>query len=288
MKGLIVKGIAGFYFVKAGSRVFRCRARGLFKKDGVTPLVGDIVDIEVQEDGDAVVCSIDERKNQFIRPQVSNVDCFITVVSAAKPEPNFSVVDRFLTIAEKNNADSVICINKADIVEKKKISGIEEIYKGVYPVACVSALTGEGVEELKLSLSGRKYAFAGPSGAGKSTLLNALAPSASAETGEISRKTSRGRHTTRHAEIFETDSGAMIYDTPGFTSFNVDGVEAVELQQFYPEIEALFGKCRYSNCMHIKETGCAVRDAVNAGVIHESRYASYREIYEEIVNKREF
>ena len=288
MKGLIVKGVAGFYYVKADGGLFRCRARGIFKKDGIAPLVGDYVEIEILNDGEAVVNKIAERKNQFIRPQISNVDCFIVVISASKPEPNFSVIDRFLILAEKNMADAIICVNKIDIVEKTKTDGIREIYKGVYPVACLSALTGEGVEEFKLSLSKCKYALAGPSGAGKSTLLNALEHSASAETGEISRKTSRGKHTTRHTEIFGAASGAMFYDTPGFTSFDADGVEAAELQQLYPEIEALAGKCKYRDCKHIKEKDCAVRDAVTAGRIHESRYVTYMEIYGEISQKRGF
>jgi ribosome biogenesis GTPase len=288
MKGLIVKGIAGFYYVKADDTVFQCKARGIFKKDGIVPMIGDIVTIEVRKDGDAVIHTIEERKNEFIRPPVSNVDCFLVVSAAAKPEPNLKVVDRFLVMAEKNKAEAVICVNKTDIAEEVKIRKMKEIYEGIYPVIFVSALVGDGVDVLKSFMKNEKYALAGPSGAGKSTLLNALQPSAEAETGEISRKTSRGKHTTRHAEIFETGPGAMIYDTPGFTSFDVEGVEADELQHLYPEIEALFGKCKYRNCMHIKETGCVVLDAVKSGIIHKSRYSSYKEMYEEIINNREF
>jgi len=288
MKGLIVKGIAGFYYVKADSEVFQCKARGIFKKYGIIPMIGDIVTIEVLPGGDAVINAIDERKNEFIRPPVSNVDCFVIVIAAAKPEPNLKIVDRFLAIAEKNKAEAVICVNKIDLAEEAKIKTIKEIYEDIYPVVFVSALSGDGIDTLKSLMKNEKYAFAGPSGAGKSTLLNVLQPSAKAETGEISKKTSRGKHTTRHAEIFETEFGAMVYDTPGFTSFDVIDAEADELQHLYPEIEKLYGKCKYRNCMHIKETGCAVRDAVKSGIIHKSRYGSYKEIYEEIITNREF
>ena len=288
MKGLIVKGIAGFYYVKADSEVFQCKARGVFKKDGIIPMIGDIVTIEVLPDGNAVINAIDERKNEFIRPPVSNVDGFVIVIAAAQPEPNLKIVDRFLAIAEKNKAEAVICVNKIDLAEEAKIKTIKEIYEGVYPVVFVSALSGDGIDTLKSLMKNEKYAFAGPSGAGKSTLLNALQPSAKAETGEISKKTSRGKHTTRHAEIFETEFGAMVYDTPGFTSFDVIDAEADELQHLYPEIEKLYGKCKYRNCMHIKETGCAVRDAVKSGIIHKSRYGSYKDMYEEIIANREF
>ena len=288
MRGLIVKGIAGFYYVKAGGEVFQCKARGVFKKDGIVPMVGDIVTIEVLQDGNAVINAIAERKNEFIRPPVSNVDCFVIVIAAAKPEPNLKLVDRFLAMAEKNKAEAVVCVNKIDLAEKAIIQTIREIYEGVYPVVFTSALSGAGIDALKALMKNEKYAFAGPSGTGKSTLINAMQPSAEAETGEISRKTSRGKHTTRHAEIFETEFGAMVCDTPGFTSFDVIDAEADELQHLYPEIEKLYGACKYRNCMHIKETGCVVRDAVKTGLIHQSRYDSYKEIYKEIINNREF
>jgi len=289
MKGLIVKGIAGFYYVKTDDAIFECKARGIFKKDGIIPKIGDVVTIEVLQDGNAVINAIDERKNEFIRPPISNVDCFVVVIAAAKPEPNLRVVDRFLVMAEKNKAEAMICVNKTDLADEEKIQAIQEIYENIYPVVFVSAFSGSGIDALRASMGKKeKYALAGPSGAGKSTLLNALLPSAEAETGEISKKTSRGKHTTRHAEIFEIGSGAMVYDTPGFTSFDVIDVEADELQHLYPEIEKLYGQCKYRNCMHIKEAGCAVIDAVKAGTIHQSRYDSYKEMVEEVINNREF
>jgi len=289
MKGLIVKGIAGFYYVKTDDAIFECKARGIFKKDGIIPKIGDVVTIEVLQDGNAVINAIDERKNECIRPPISNVDCFVVVIAAAKPEPNLRVVDRFLVMAEKNKAEAMICVNKTDLADEEKIQTIQEIYENIYPVVFVSAFSGDGIDALRASMGKKeKYALAGPSGAGKSTLLNALLPSAEAETGEISKKTSRGKHTTRHAEIFEIESGAMVYDTPGFTSFDVIDVEADELQHLYPEIEKLYGQCKYRNCMHIKEAGCAVIDAVKAGTIHQSRYDSYKEMVEEVINNREF
>jgi len=234
--------------------------------------------LALNEGGDATIKSVQERKNEFRRPQVSNVDCFVVVAAAAKPAPSFSVIDRFLVMAEDSGADVMICINKIDIAGEAQIREIEEIYKGVYPVIKVSALSGLGVDSLTARMENGRYALAGPSGAGKSTLLNAMSPSAMAETGEISRKTQRGKHTTRHTEIFELPGHVLIYDTPGFSSFDVNGVAAEELQHLFPEISALYGKCRYSNCIHLKEAGCAVREAVDAGLIHISRYGSYKEI----------
>ena len=288
MRGVIVKGIAGFYFVSAEDGLYRCKARGIFKKGGISPLVGDDAEIEILEDGDAVINAIGKRKNEFLRPPISNVDCFVVVVAAVKPKPNFSIIDRILAVAEKNQAEVLICINKTDIAEKERVRSISEIYESVYPVVCVSALAGVGVDQLRSSMLNGKYALAGPSGAGKSTLLNAMQPSANAAVSEISRKTSRGKHTTRHTEIFDIGSGTMICDTPGFTSFSVADVEPDELQHLYPEIAGLYGKCEYKNCMHIKEDGCAVKDAVESGGIHESRYRSYSEIYREIVVKRKY
>jgi ribosome biogenesis GTPase len=288
MTGIIVKGIAGFYYVKAGDAVFQCKARGIFKKDGIVPTVGDSVQIEVLDEKNAVINVINERKNVFIRPPVSNVDLFVIVLAAVNPEPNFNTADRFLVMAEKNGAKAAICFNKIDLAGEGQIQTVKDIYERVYPIVCVSALTGEGIDNLARLLGNERCALAGPSGAGKSTLLNALHPPGMAQTGEISRKTSRGKHTTRHTELFVTGFGAMLFDTPGFTSLDVAGVETDELMHLFPEIAALYGKCKYKNCAHLNEIGCAVIEAEKAGTIHKSRYLSYIEIFKEIKENREF
>jgi len=285
MKGIIVKGIAGFYYVKTDdSKVYQCKARGIFKKDGIVPTVGDYVDIEVQLDGDAVVDKIYSRKNIFIRPPIANVDCMVTVVAAAEPEPNFPVIDRFLVMAEKSHTDVILCVNKTDIAPTKTLNLIKEIYGNLYPVFFLSAVNGQGVDELKKALAGKSCALAGPSGAGKSTLLNAL-EDYGVEMGEVSHKTKRGKHTTRHVEIFDMEYGGMIFDTPGFTSFDVLEAEQMELQHLYPEIEKLIGQCKYDNCRHLKEPDCAVREAARRGEIHISRYRSYVGQLQEIIEK---
>lgn len=282
MRGIVVKGIAGFYYVKADGNVYQCKARGIFKKDGIKVAVGDIVNIELNEGSDALITEIDPRKNSFIRPPIVNVDCMAVVFAAAEPDPSFPVIDKFLVMAEKSNTEIIICVNKVDLADDDKLKKIRDIYDGLYPMVFVSGAMGTGIEELKKLLEGKKCALAGPSGVGKSTILNALEPEAAVETGQISGKTKRGKHTTRHVEIFETDFGAMIFDTPGFTSFDVLEAEEDELAHYYPEMHKFLGKCRYDNCRHIKEPECAVREAVKEGEISKSRYRSYEEQINEI------
>lgn len=284
MKGIIVKGIAGFYYVKTEGNLYQCKARGLFKKEGLVPTVGDLVEIEVRNDGDSLIIKIFDRKNIFIRPPIANVDCMVTVIAAAEPDPNFSVVDRFLVMAEKSHTEIVLCVNKIDLVKDNAIQKIEDIYSKIYPVYFVSAEKNIGIDVLKKALAGKKCALAGPSGAGKSTLLNAL-ENKDAETGHISRKTKRGRHTTRHVEIFEMEYGGMIFDTPGFTSFDVLETDEKELPMLYPEMEKYLGKCKFDNCRHIKEPECAVRDAAKKGQISISRYRSYLEQMKDLAER---
>ncbi|MGI6748652.1 MAG: ribosome small subunit-dependent GTPase A [Anaerovoracaceae bacterium] len=288
MQGTIIKGIAGFYYVKAGDTVYQCKARGIFKKDGITPYVGDEVIIENINEREALIKKILPRKNFFIRPSVANVDCFVIVVAAANPDPNPEIIDKLLVMVEKENIDIIICINKIDLINGNKISEILEIYKNIYPVVCTCGKTGEGVNELSALLGNRKSALAGPSGAGKSTLLNQLQTRFTVEIGDISEKTKRGKHTTRHVEMFETDSGALIFDTPGFTSFEILDVEEDELHYLYPEMIQFIGECKYDNCRHIKEPNCRIMKAVKDGDIHKSRYQSYIKQYNEIQEKRKF
>lgn len=288
MRGLIVKGIAGFYYVRSEGRVYQCRARGVFKKNGVTPLTGDLVDMELLADGDGVVRDILPRKNSFVRPPVANVDQFVIVTAAADPDPVISVIDRFLVMAESKNTSIILCINKIDIGRREAVDRIGNIYDGVYPVHYVSGMTGEGIEGLQKSMAGLKNALAGPSGAGKSTILNRLIPGAAAETGDISMKTGRGKHTTRHVEIFEMPGEGQVYDTPGFTSLDIEDIGEEELQYCYPEMRELIGHCRYDDCRHVKEPDCAVLAAVNDGRISRERYLSYALQLAEIQKKKKY
>jgi ribosome biogenesis GTPase / thiamine phosphate phosphatase len=285
MKGLIVKGIAGFYYVSCGEEIIECKARGIFKNRGITPAVGDEVDISLTEPGRGVIEEILPRKNIFIRPPIANIDMFIVVMAASHPKPNFPVIDRFLVMADAKDADIVICVNKIDIAKPKDIENIREIYEGIYPVALASAETGEGIEELKSKLSGQKAAFAGPSGVGKSSLLNAMLPQANAQMGELSQKTKRGRHTTRHVEIFNVGD-FMIYDTPGFTSFDITEAEEDTLYLHYPEMARYKGMCYYDDCRHLKEPDCMIKKALADGRIHPMRYESYKTQIEELRSKK--
>ena len=276
--GLIVKALAGFYYVDTGGdTVYRCRARGIFKKDGVTPLVGDLVGISVQDEEEGVVDEIRARRNAFIRPPVANVDVFVVTVAAAEPEPSLELTDRFLVTAEAADADACVCINKDDLspVQAKRFA---DVYEGIYPTVVMSALTGEGVPELRRIISGRSAAFAGASGVGKTSLIALLTGEEGLETGGVSAKTGRGKHTTRHVELFILPDGTKVYDTPGFTSF--EAAEAADLSDFipgmlFPEFQEHMDGCRFKDCRHENEPDCGVLAALEAGKVKRSRYASY-------------
>lgn len=288
MRGLIIKGIGGFYYVKTAEGVFQAKGRGIFKKEGITLAVGDVVDIEVLDDGDAVINSIEARKNQFIRPPIANIDRFIVVFAATKPKPNFSIIDKFLIMAEQHHIEPVICVNKCDLAKPAAIEEIKAIYGGIYPIVFVSAATGDGIDALMPYIQGNRVAFAGPSGVGKSTITNRIIPEANMETGNVSKKTARGKHTTRHVEIFEAEGGGFVFDTPGFTSFEILEAEEDNLSDFYPDLLKFKGQCRFDNCRHIKEPECCVRDAVDRGEIHPLRYASYLANMEEIKKRKKY
>lgn len=290
MKGLIVKGIGGFYYVDTAQGIIEAKGRGIFKKDGITLAVGDIVELEIidEEGKKGVINSINPRKNQFIRPPIANVDTFVVVFAAAKPKPNLILVDKFLIMAEMHGVEAVICINKSDLVSPETLAEYKAIYEDIYPVITVSARTGEGLDRLKEVISGKTAALAGPSGVGKSTILNALIPHANMETGSVSEKTKRGKHTTRHVEIFDAEGGGRIFDTPGFTSFEILEAEEDNLMHYYPDIDKYSGGCYYDNCRHLKEPQCAVREALDDGKIHKLRYQSYTANMEEIKNRRKY
>lgn len=295
IEGTIIKGIAGFYFVKSGESVYRCKARGIFKERGIKPAVGDRALVEIIEDNDdSLITEILPRKNSFIRPFVANVDTFVIVTAVAKPAPILQTIDRFLVMAERAETEIVICINKCGLADENGKGGarkaaatlkeLRAIYEPIYPVVCIDALSGDGMEGLVSAISGKQAALAGASGVGKSTIINNLIPQAMMETGNISEKSQRGKHTTRHSELFEIGGGkgTMLFDTPGFTSFDILEANEEELQFLYPEIAKLAGKCRYDNCRHIAEPQCAVKEALAKGQISESRFESYRQQMEEI------
>ena len=290
MEGLIVKGIGGFYYVDTGLDIIEAKGRGIFKKDGITLAVGDRVELEIIDEAEkkGVINSIYPRKNQFIRPPIVNVDTFVVVFAASKPKPNLVLVDKFLVMAEMNDVEAVICINKSDLASQEELKEFRAVYEDIYPVIAVSAKTGDGMDELKKAVSGKTAALAGPSGVGKSTIINDLVPYANMETGSISEKTKRGKHTTRHAEIFNADGGGKIFDTPGFTSFEIMEAGEDNLMHYYPDIDRYTGSCYYDNCRHLKEPDCAVRGAVKAGKIHRLRYESYAANMEEIKNRKKY
>ncbi|MBR5981447.1 MAG: ribosome small subunit-dependent GTPase A [Firmicutes bacterium] len=281
MTGTIVKGIAGFYYVLAGEgedrRVYECKARGIFRKDGITPLAGDRVLLSVLDDGSGSVDEILPRVNVFDRPPVANVETMILVAAPREPEPSFPLLDRFCVMAEQKNCRIAVCVNKADIGDPAILQRFRNVYGPVYPVFIISTKTGEGVEELRAFLKGTQAALAGPSGVGKSSIANILLEDEAMETGEISRKTLRGRNTTRHTELFDA-GGFRLFDTPGFTSFELGEVEEDQLQHYFPEFAPYLGKCRFDNCRHLDEPDCAVAKAAADKAISRRRYASYKDM----------
>lgn len=282
MQGRIVKGIGGFYFVSDGSRVVMGKARGNLKRNKELLYVGDIVDYEITADGEAIINGVARRDNSLIRPPVSNLNLLVVVFAASSPEPNFNVIDKMCIACEAKGIDIAICITKPDLVSSEELDEIRSRYDSAYDVMTVNGMTGAGIDSLRERISGRNVALAGPSGVGKSTILNNIVGAQSAETGTVSDKTGRGRHTTRHVEIFELGDGTNLYDTPGFTSLELPSMEPSELSNLIPEFRACRGQCRYADCVHMKEPGCAVKEAVNEGVIPEGRYDTYLNFMEEV------
>lgn len=280
-EGLIVKALSGFYYVKTAEGIVSCRARGKFRLDGVSPLVGDRVKFDMTAEGRGFVQSIEPRKNLFIRPAVANVDYLVLMCANVNPVTDPFLVDRVAVIAEHAGCGCIICINKSDLDPGDELY---EIFSTTgYPVIRTSAVTGEGVEELKELVRGKTVAFAGNSGVGKSSLLNTIAPGFNVSVGEVSQALGRGKHTTRHVELFDTGDGTMIADTPGFASFDLTQMKPIrkqELQYDFPEFREYIGHCRFLDCAHLKEPGCSVLQAVEEGRIHPSRHRSYQRLFE--------
>lgn len=285
MQGIIIKGIAGFYYVDvAGSGIYECKAKGIFRKERIKPLVGDKVEIEIldEEKKEAALIKIFKRKNELFRPAVANVDQMMIVMALARPDPNFGVLDRLLIQAEISEVPTIICFNKADIASKEVLKACEIYKKAGYKVITASVKEELEMNEVENALKEKTTVLAGPSGVGKSSITNILAPDACMETGDISRKLKRGRHTTRHSQLIVVEDGTYICDTPGFTSFSPETIEKEELRYYFKEISQYEGKCRFNGCVHINEPGCAVKEAVEAGDISAMRYESYVQLYEEI------
>lgn len=281
-EGTIIRALSGFYYVKSEQGVVSCRAKGRFRRDGLTPLVGDRVVVEENDDGTGMVAEILPRRNAFARPAIANVDLLVMVVSEAIPVTEPYLADRVTVRCEKNGCGAGLVINKCDLASGDRLAAI---YAATgYPVWRVSALTGEGIDLLRAGLRGKICCFTGNSGVGKSSVLNALDPRFSIPTAEVSQKLSRGRHTTRHVELFGLGDDTFIADTPGFASFGDETEEPIfpkELAGLFPEFAEYRDTCRFDDCTHRREPGCSVREAADEGRVHPSRYQSYLRLYEE-------
>lgn len=283
MEGIILKALSGFYYVDGrDGALTACRGRGKFRHQKLIPLVGDRVRFTPLGEGAGILDEILPRKNQFQRPAVANIDQLVVIASGAVPVTDPFLIDRVVSIAEGRDCEPVICINKCDL------DAAEELYqtyrKAGFLTLRVSAETGKGIPELASAIAGKVSAFTGNSGVGKSSILNALEPEFRLQVGEVSDKLGRGRHTTRHVELFRLSSGAIVADTPGFSSFDTEGMELrrpEELQYTFREFAPYLDQCRFTGCAHVKEKGCAVLAAVKAGAIAPSRHASYVRLYEQ-------
>lgn len=290
MQGKIIKGIAGFYYVHvSGGETYECKAKGGFRNRNIKPLVGDNVEIDIVDDEKLLgnIVEIFPRSSQMIRPAVANVDQALLVFAISAPAPNLRLLDSFLVMMEGYELPTLICFNKIDEAEQPEFERLSKIYeKSGCKVIFTSTVTGEGLEELKDMLKGHTTALAGPSGVGKSSILNALIGDSYMQTGSISDKIGRGRHTTRHSEVFVLDDSSYILDTPGFTSLAVMVDDKSKLRFYIPEFDEYEGECRFAGCVHVNEPGCAVKNAVSEGMINQLRYESYVDMYHELENIR--
>lgn len=304
MQGRIIKGIAGFYYVcdvvessatkqvtkRSGGPffIYECKAKGAFRKEKIKPLVGDLVEYEVLDETEKTgnITAILPRKSELIRPAVANIDQALVVFAITKPKPHFNLLDRFLVMMERQGIPVVICFNKKDIATEEEKEALRVIYEpSGYTVIFTSAEKRENIDEVREVLKGKLTTVAGPSGVGKSSLINCLQENVSMETGSISQKIERGKHTTRHSELIPIDEESYIMDTPGFSSLYTNDFEKEELKHYFPEMEEFFGYCRFQGCNHVNEPGCAVKEAVASGQIHRVRYEDYLEMYRELEQK---
>ena len=280
-EGVIIKALSGFYYVQAGDELLSCKARGKFRLDGTSPLVGDRVFCSRDGAGGARVDRVAERRNWFVRPAVANVDALVFVAANVNPITDPFLIDQVSVIAAEADCELIVCVNKTDLDSGEQL---RRIYgRAGFPVVATSAQTGDGIEALRSLLRGKISAFTGNSGVGKSSLLNRLLPGVSVPTAQVSEKLGRGKHTTRHVELFRLEENTYIADTPGFASFELEMMNPIpkeQLQYDFPEFSPYLGNCRFQDCSHRREPDCAVREAVSAGAIDENRYRSYLRLYE--------
>jgi ribosome biogenesis GTPase len=290
LKGIIIKGVGGFYYVKTSEGIIESRARGLFRDENITPLVGDKVNIRIsEEDKTGYIDEIYPRTTQLLRPPVANVSQAVIVMSIKNPDINTWLLDKFLLMAEYEKLNVIICFNKSDLSGEKTLS-LSEVYKAAgYKVIISSVVESIGIEELRNSLDDNITVFAGPSGAGKSSLLNAINPILKLETGDISNKSKRGKHTTRHVELINLKEDSYVLDTPGFSSLHLDFIEdEVELREYFREIDKIGKECRFISCLHDQEPDCAVKRNVETGNINKDRYDNYLLLLKEIKSNRRY
>ena len=292
MQGKIIRGIAGFYYVHVPAiGVLECKAKGIFRKNNLKPLVGDWVEVSLldEENKKGNIDEVLERSNELIRPAVANIDQALVIFAIKKPEPNLNLLDRFLIMMQQKEIPCVLVFNKSDLVTDEEKQKLREIYSGSgCEILFVSAKQDEGIEEIRNVLRGKTSTVAGPSGVGKSSLINKLQSGVNMETGSISEKIERGKHTTRHTEFIPIGDDTFIMDTPGFSSLAVFDMEKEELEQFYPEFEDYRDTCRFNGCSHTHEPGCSVKEAIKEGKISKERYDNYQLIYEELKNKKKY
>lgn len=292
MQGKIIKGIAGFYYIHTeNGEIYECKAKGIFRKDNQKPLVGDNVKIEVLDEKDKKgnLVQILPRKNSLIRPAVANVDQAFVIFAMEDPKPNFLLLDRFLIMMEQADIPTIICFNKKDLAEEEELQQLYQIYTNCgYRVVLTSAANEEGIDEIRAILQGKTTVVAGPSGVGKSSLTNLMQEDVQMETGEISKKLKRGRHTTRHSQVIAVGEDTYLMDTPGFSSLYLNNMEKQELKDYFPEFRKYEDGCRFLGCCHIHEPGCAVKDAVDREEISKLRYEDYLSLHEELKEKRRY
>jgi ribosome biogenesis GTPase len=287
IKGRIIKGIGGLYFISVDDKVYECSARGKFRKSRITPTVGDFVEIALDDKTEkGTIERICERKNILLRPRVANVDCAVIQFASASPDINFDLLDRFLILAHTQNIEKVIiCINKSDLISEETKAYMERVYAPVYKVVFACATQNIGIEELRKELLGCVTVFAGPSGVGKSSMINALVPDVVRKTGDISKKIQRGKHTTREVELLEYDKSTFIVDSPGFTSLNLDFIALDELKYHFKEFEPYLDGCYFNDCKHIAEPDCNLKAHVGKEIAPE-RYDRFVGLYNEIKQRR--